>query len=71
MSKNIGIDLSQFKIEEFPFLPFPQWWRAGGQRRWAGSVGGWQRWATTLKPYFNFRFELGARKIIGLDTLKV
>ena len=42
----------------------------GGQRRWAGSVGGWQRWAVTLKPYFDFRFELGARKFIGLDTLK-
>ena len=23
-----------------------------------------------LKPYFDFRFEFGARKIIGLDTLK-
>ena len=38
----------------------------GGGRAEVGEV----RSAITLKPYFDFRFDFGALKIIDLDTFK-
>ena len=73
MFENIGIDISQVKIE-FSILTPPLAAEAGGgggRRRWAATVSRWRRWAIMLKPYFDFRFEFGAPKIIGLDTVNV